>query len=146
MPKDTRKIRILFVCTANSCRSQMAEGWAKHLKADTIEPYSAGIRPHKVSQHTIQVMHEAGVDISDQRAEDVDDYSAVGFDYVITVCDNAKKQCPVFCGKTKAIHKRFGDPAAVIGTAEQIMSEFRRVRDEIRAFIETMPESLEVSY
>jgi arsenate reductase len=143
MPKDTRKIRILFLCTANSCRSQMAEGWAKHLKGDSIEAYSAGVGPHKVSQRAIAVMREAGVDISDQRSEHVDDYANVGFDYVITVCDNAGEQCPVFPGKTKTIHKQFDDPAAAIGTDAQIMAEFRRVRDEIRSFIETLPECLE---
>jgi arsenate reductase len=129
MPKDTRKMRILFVCTANSCRSQMAEGWAGHLKGDTIEPY----------------MREAGVDISGQKSEHVDDYANVDFDYLITVCDNAKEQCPVFPGKTKTIHKQFDDPAAVIGTEEQIMAEFRRARDEIRSFIETLPECLETN-
>ncbi len=143
MPKDTRKIRILFLCTANSCRSQMAEGWARQLKGDVIEAYSAGMHPQKVSLRAIEVMKEAGVDISGQRAEHVDDYLAVDFDYVITVCDNAKEQCPVFPGKTKTIHKQFDDPAAAIGTEEQVMAEFRRVRDEIRAFVETMPGSLE---
>jgi arsenate reductase len=143
MPKDTRKIRILFLCTANSCRSQMAEGWAKHLKSDTIEACSAGVRPYKVSQRAIAVMREAGVDISGQKSEHVDDYTNVDFDYIITVCDNAEEQCPVFPGKTKAIHQQFDDPAAVVGTEEQVMAEFRRVRDEIRAFVETMPGSLE---
>ena len=145
MPKDTRKIRILFLCTANSCRSQMAEGWARHLKADSIEPYSAGIRPHKLSRRATQVMREAGVDISDQTSEHVDDYTNVAFDYVITVCDDAKEQCPTFPGKTKTIHKQFDDPAAAIGAEDQVMAEFRRIRDEIKAFIETMPESLEKS-
>ena len=143
MPKDTGKIRILFLCTSNSCRSQMAEGWARQLKGDIIEPYSAGVRPQKVSQRAIEVMKEAGVDISGQRAEHVDDYTNVDFDYIITVCDNAKEQCPIFPGRTKTIHKQFDDPAAAIGSEEQVMAEFRRVRDEIRAFIETLPQSLE---
>ena len=143
MQKDIRKIRVLFLCTANSCCSQMAEDWAKHLKGDVLEAYSAGVRPQKVSQRAIQVMREAGVDISEQRSEHVDDYTNVDFDYVVTVCDNAKEQCPVFPKNVHTVHKKFDDPAAVIGTEEQVMAEFRRVRDEIRSFVEELPGPLE---
>jgi arsenate reductase len=121
----------------------MAEGWARHLKGNVIEAYSAGVRPQNVSERAIKVMREAGVDISGQRSEHVDDYANVDFDYVVTVCDNAKEQCPVFPKKVRTIHKQFDDPAAASGTEEQVMAEFRRVRNEIRSFVEELPGLLE---
>ena len=141
---DTKgKIKVLFLCTGNSCRSQIAEGWARHLKSDVIEAYSAGIRPIGVNPKTIEVMAEAGVDISDHTSKGIDDLSGINFDYVVTVCDNAREQCPIFPGRTKLIHKAFDDPYFATGSEEEILAVFRRVRNEIRAFIETLPDILE---
>ena len=138
-------IRILFLCTGNSCRSQMAEGWARHLKADAIEPYSAGIETHGLNPHAVRVMAEAGVDISRQRSKHVGELDGIPFDYVITVCGHANENCPVFPGKAKIIHVPFDDPpqlAATAKTEEEVLNHYRRVRDEIKAFIETLPEAL----
>jgi len=140
---DTKgKIKVLFLCTGNSCRSQIAEGWARHLKSDVIEAYSAGIRPIGVNPKTIEVMAEAGVDISDHTSKGIDDLSGINFDYVVTVCDNAREQCPIFPGRTRHVHKSFDDPYFATGSEEEILAVFRRVRDEIRAFIETLPDIL----
>ena len=137
------RIKVLFLCTGNSCRSQIAEGWARHLKGDVIEPYSAGIHPIGVNPRAIKVMAEAGVDISAQKSEHIDELPGIDFDYVITLCDNAREHCPVFGGKAKVIHKPFDDPYFASGSEEQILTTFRKVRDDIRTFVETMPESLE---
>lgn len=137
------KIKILFLCTGNSCRSQMAEGWAKHLKGDVIEAYSAGVWPSGVNPKTIKVMAEAGVDISSQTSKHVDELLWIDFDYVITLCDNARQQCPVFPGRAKLIHKGFEDPVAVLGSEEKILQAYRKIRDDIKEFIQTLPESLE---
>ncbi len=136
------KIKVLFLCTGNACRSQMAEGWARHLKSDVIEAYSGGVWPVGVSSRAIQVMAEAGVDISSHTSDHVDDFKTIEFDYVITLCDNAREQCPVFSGKTKLIHKPFEDPTFVMGSSDAIMAAFRHTRDLIKAFVETLPESL----
>jgi len=136
------KLKVLFLCTGNACRSQMAEGWARHLKSDVMEAYSAGVWPVGVSSRAARVMAEAGVDISSQRSEHVDDYLGIDFDYVITLCDNARDQCPAFPGRSKVIHRPFKDPIAAIGTDEEVMRAFRRTRDEIRAFVESLPESV----
>ncbi len=136
------KIKILFLCTGNACRSQMAEGWARHLKSDVIEAYSGGIWPIGVSSRAIQVMAEAGVDISSQTSDHVDDFLETDFDYVITLCDNARERCPIFSGKAKLIHKPFEDPTFVVGNKDEIMRAFRLTRDQIREFVETLPESL----
>ena len=138
-----KKIKILFLCTGNSCRSQMAEGWAEFLKDDRIDAYSAGIMPCYVHPRAIEVMAEAGVDISNHSSKHIDDLAGVEFDYVITLCDSANERCPVLSGKTKHIHHSFTDPAAAIGTTEDVMNAFRKTRDKIRAFIETLPNSLE---
>jgi arsenate reductase len=143
MNSRKEKKKVLFLCTGNSCRSQIAEGWARHLKADSIEAYSAGIRPIGVNPKVIKVMAEAGVDISMHTSKHLDDLQNVDFDYVITLCDNAAQNCPVFSGKAKVLHRPFKDPYFATGTEEQIMAEFREVRDKIKAFIETIPESLE---
>lgn len=135
-------IKVLFLCTGNACRSQMAEGWARHLKSDVIEVYSGGVWPAGVSSRAIQVMAEAGVDISSHTSDHVDDFKTIEFDYVITLCDNAREQCPVFSGKTKLIHKPFEDPTFVMGSSEAILAAFRQTRDLIKAFVETLPESL----
>jgi arsenate reductase len=137
------KLKILFLCTGNSCRSQMAEGWARKLKSDCIEPFSAGVYPVAVNLRAIQVMIEAGVDVSGQYPKHVDDLLNIDFDYVITLCDNAKEICPVYPGKTKMIHKPFSDPSFLTGSDETVMNAFRKVRDEIRDFVLGLPESLE---
>jgi arsenate reductase len=136
------KINVLFLCTGNSCRSQIAEGWANHLKSDVIEAYSAGIRPIGINPKTIKVMAEAGVDISDHTSKNIDDLAGIDFDYVVTVCDNAREQCPVFPGRAKQIHKAFDDPYFATGSEEQILTEFRKVRDQIKDYIEKLPEIL----
>ena len=138
-----RKLNVLFLCTANACRSQMAEGWAQHLKSDVIEAYSAGVRPDKVSSRAIAVMKEAGVNISGHYSKHVNDLSWVEFDYVITVCGNAHESCPIFAGKTKVVHVGFEDPAAATGTPEEVLAVFRKIRDQIRDFIVTLPDSIE---
>ena len=142
MTETKDKIKVLFLCTGNSCRSQIAEGWARQLKGDVIEAYSAGVRPSGVNSWAIKVMAEAGVDILQQTSKHVDELFGFDFDYVVTLCDNAKEQCPVFGCKTKQVHRAFEDPTLVVGSEEQIMAAFRMLRDDIRAFIETMPESL----
>jgi arsenate reductase len=142
MCETKEKIKILFLCTGNACRSQIAEGWARHLKSDVIEAYSAGVWPVGVSSRAIQVMAEAGVDISSHTSDHVDDFMKIDFDYVVTLCDNARKSCPVFSGKVKLIHKPFEDPTFVVGSTDEIMRAFRRTRDLIREFVETLPESL----
>ncbi|MCX7788885.1 MAG: arsenate reductase ArsC [Spirochaetes bacterium] len=139
------KKKILFLCTGNSCRSQMAEGWARHLKGETLEPYSAGIEVRGLNPYAVQVMKEAGVDISHHTSKHVRDLFHIPFDYVITVCDHAKETCPMFPGQVKRLHISFDDPprlAAELASEEEILAIYRRVRDEIRAFVETLPESL----
>ena len=139
------KIKILFLCTGNSCRSQMAEGWARALKAGIIEPYSAGIETHGLNRYALKVMQEAGVDISGQHSKLLDDVLHVDFDYVITVCDNAHESCPVFPGKAQVIHVGFDDPPALArnaATEDEALNHYRRVRDKIRAFVATLPGSL----
>jgi arsenate reductase len=141
-----QKMKILFLCTGNSCRSQMAEGWARELKGQVIEPYSAGIETHGLNPDAVRVMAEAGVDISGQRSKLVSELSGVDVDYVVTVCDNAHESCPLFPGKTKVVHVGFDDPprlAAGAKTEDERLAPYRRVRDEIRAFVKTLPNSLE---
>jgi len=145
LPAGKEKIKILFLCTGNSCRSQMAEGWARHLKGDTIEPYSAGILASGLSRKAVKVMAEKGVDISQQRSKQVEKLQDKDFDYVITVCDHAYQQCPVFPGGTPVVHMGFDDPPSLALSAqseEEELEIYRRVRDEIRQFIETLPEAL----
>lgn len=145
MSTDT-KLKILFLCTGNSCRSQMAEGWARELKADVLLPYSAGIETHGLNPNAVRAMQEAGVDISSHQSTNVSEFSDVEFDYVITVCGHADEHCPVFTGKAVVIHKGFDDPpklAEHATTDEEKMAPYRRVRDEIRAYVETLPESLQ---
>lgn len=142
MDSDKKKLNVLFLCTGNSCRSQMAEGWAHHLKSDCLEAFSAGVAPHGINERAAAIMAEVGVDISSQTSNHLDEYSSLDFDYVITVCDNAKEHCPLYPKQTTMIHHTFDDPSFVIGTDEQITAEFRRVRDEIRDFIAAMPDNL----
>lgn len=133
------KLNVLFLCTGNSCRSQMAEGWAKSLRPDTLQPYSAGVEPHGMNPRAIRVMQEAGVDISGHHSKHVDELKDVPLDYVVTVCDQANEACPLFAGKTKVIHVGFDDPPRLAKNArneEEALNHYRRVRDEIRHFIE----------
>lgn len=141
----TKPIRILFLCTGNSCRSQMAEGWARALKSDRIEAYSAGIEIHGLNPNAVQVMAEAGVDISNHRSKHVDEIMDIPFDYVVTVCGHANEHCPIFPGKAKVVHAGFDDPPALArnaATEEEALNLYRRVRDEIKTFVERLPEIL----
>ena len=140
------RLKILFLCTGNSCRSQMAEGWAQHLKGNVLEPYSAGIEVHGLDPRAVQVMAEAGVDISGHRSKHVRELQHVDFDFAVTVCDRARESCPVWLGRAKVVHVGFDDPprlARSARTEEEALAHYRRVRDEIRRFIETLPQALE---
>ena len=140
-----QKLKILFLCTGNSCRSQIAEGWARHLKGDVVEPFSAGVEIHGMNPLAVKVMAEAGVDISQQSSKHVRDLMDIPFDYVITVCDNANESCPVFPGKAKRHHVSFDDPPKLAKNAkskEDALLHYRRVRDEIRRFVAGLPENL----
>ncbi len=133
------KKNILFLCTGNSCRSQMAEGWMRTLHGDEYNVYSAGIETHGLNPDAVKVMKEAGVDISAQKSENVNTMLEIPFEYVITVCGHADEHCPVFPGKTKKIHHGFDDPpklAAGIEDEEKKLEPYRRVRDEIRAYLQ----------
>jgi arsenate reductase len=139
------KLRVLFLCTGNSCRSQMAEGWARRLKSEVIEPYSAGIEKHGMNPYAIKVMAEAGVDISKHFSKTPEDIAPIQFDYVVTVCGHANEHCPIFPGNAKIVHVGFDDPPQLtkgLPEGEEQLSVYRRVRDEIRNFIETLPEAL----
>jgi arsenate reductase len=139
------KLKILFLCTGNSCRSQMAESWARKLHGDRLEPYSAGTRPGRVDPRAVSVMREAGVDISAHRSKHIDDVPEVGFDWVVTVCDHANESCPVFLGEAKRLHVGFDDPPGLVAEASsegEALEHYRRVRDEIRTFIEGLPRRL----
>jgi len=138
-------LKVLFLCTGNSCRSQMAEGFARALRGEAIEAYSAGVEPHGMNPRAVRVMSEAGVDIAGQRSKHVDELKDVAFDYVVTVCDHANETCPVFAGKTRRVHVGFDDPPRLAKDArseEEALSHYRRVRDEIRRYVETLPGSL----
>lgn len=140
-----KKWKVLFLCTGNSCRSQMAEGWTRFLKGDQIDPYSAGIETHGLNQKAVQVMKEVGVDISNHNSKNVLDMLSIPFDYVITVCDNAKESCPLFPGKTNLIHVGFKDPATLEKleeTEENKLNCYRKIRDEIKELILKLPELL----
>ncbi len=135
-------LNILFLCTGNSCRSQMAEGWTKHLKDDVINAYSAGIETHGLNPNAVKVMAEAGVDISSHRSRNIQELLGINFDYVITVCGHADENCPLFPGNTKVIHVGFDDPpklAQKAKTEEEVLAHYRRVRDEIKAFVCELP-------
>lgn len=145
----SEKLNVLFLCTGNSCRSQMAEGWARHLKGDVINAYSAGIETHGLNPNAVKVMAEAGVDISGHKSENVNDLLHIPFDVVVTVCGHANEHCPLFPGKAKVIHVGFDDPPALARAlaaqgagAEAQLDGYRRVRDEIKAFVQTLPEAL----
>jgi arsenate reductase (thioredoxin) len=139
------KLKILFLCTGNSCRSQMAEGWARFLKSDAIDPYSAGTNPRGLDRLAVRAMAEAGVDISGHRSKHMDEFRHVTFDFVITVCDSADESCPFFPGKTARIHRGFDDPPRLAESAktdEEALLHYRRVRDEIHTWVAAMPQNL----
>ncbi len=138
-------LTIMFLCTGNSCRSQMAEGWARHLRGDVITPYSAGTIAKGLNPMAVRAMAEAGVDITAQSSKTTAELPPVAFDFVVTVCGHAHENCPLYPGKTKVVHVGFDDPPELAKTAktdEEAMAHYRRVRDEIRAFILTLPAAL----
>ena len=138
-------IKILFLCTGNSCRSQMAEGWARYLKSDLIEAYSAGTIPQRLNPLAVRAMAEAGVDIAGHRSKNVIDLLHIQFGYVITVCDNARESCPLFPGKARIVHRGFDDPPYLAKSAkseDEALVHYRRIRDEIRDYVLTLPEAL----
>jgi arsenate reductase len=125
-------LKILFLCTENACRSQMAEGLVNHFLAGQARAFSAGVAPTRINPRAVAVMGELGLDISKQRSKSVDDLAGEQFDLVITVCDRVKEQCPIFTGQVKKTHLSFDDPARANGSEEEIMAAFRKVRDEMR--------------
>lgn len=140
------KKSILFLCTGNSCRSQMAEGWVRALKGDVLEAFSAGVARHGMNPNAVKVMAEAGVDIARQSSKTVEDLPAMEFDYIVTLCGHAAGNCPYFPGAGRRMHMGFDDPPALAKTAaseQEALGHYRRVRDEIRAFVEGMPDNLD---
>jgi arsenate reductase len=138
------RYKVLFLCTGNACRSQMAEGWARHLMGDQIDPFSAGVAPKSLDSRAVAVMEEEGVDISGHSAKPLSEVLGTDFDLVITVCDEAHESCPVFPGARRLIHRGFDDPPRLAGGAsseEEALGHYRRVRDEIRRFVEGFPAS-----
>jgi arsenate reductase len=143
---ETGKIKILFLCTGNSCRSQIAEGLSRALKRGDIEAYSAGTEPKSLDPRAVTVMKEIGIDISAQRSKHVNELAGMEFDFVITLCGGASETCPLFPGKTRVVHRGFEDPpdlARRAASEEEALECYRRVRDGIRAFVESLPGSLE---
>ncbi len=139
------RIRLLFLCTGNSCRSQMAEGWTRQLKGERIEVRSAGIEARGLDRRAVAVMREAGVDISRHRSTRIDELGAQSFDYVVTVCDHANESCPVFPAETAVVHVSFDDPPTLVpetATEADALPVYRRVRDEIEAFVKGLPDGL----
>jgi len=143
----TRKAKVMFLCTGNSCRSQMAEGWARTLRGEVIEPYSAGLIAKGLNPMAVRAMAEAGVDITSQTSKTADALRGVDLDYVVTVCGHADETCPAWLsGSARVVHVGFDDPPELAKAArsdEEAMGHYRRVRDEIRRFVETLPGSLE---
>jgi len=145
MQEAVRKLKVLFLCTGNSCRSQMAEGWARALRGDLVEAYSAGIEKHGMNPHAVKVMAEAGVDISKHYSKTPTEIGPVELDYVVTVCGHADEKCPVFPAKTRVVHVGFEDPPKLtehLPDGEEKLAVYRRVRDEIRRFVEGLPGNL----
>jgi arsenate reductase (thioredoxin) len=137
--------KILFLCTGNSCRSQMAEGWTNHLQKGKFNAYSAGISPKGVDPRAVKVMSETGVDISKQKSKDIDSLGNIEFDFVITLCDNANEACPFFPAKTRLMHRGFDDPPRLSeGEKDEgkVLNHYRRVRDEIKTFVANLEEEL----
>jgi arsenate reductase len=126
--------KILVLCTGNSCRSQIAEGYLQYFAGDKAQVYSAGVETHGVNPRAIATMKEDGIDISQHTSNNIDEYIKIDFDFVITVCDNAKERCPYFPTKAKKFHQNFPDPAKSIGSEEEISEQFRQVRNMIKSF------------
>ena len=146
VPSVGKKAKVLFLCTGNACRSQMAEGWARRLKGDLLEAYSAGVAPRGLDPRAVQVMAEAGVDISGHRSKHVRELQHVDFDFAVTVCDRARESCPVWLGRAKVVHVGFDDPprlASGARTGEEALAHYRRVRDQTKAFVQSLPDGLE---
>ena len=144
MSSNTKK-KVLFLCTGNSCRSQMAEGWARALLPEHVEAFSAGIETHGLNPNAVRVMTEAGVDISQQQSQNINAFSDVELDLIVTVCAHADEHCPTFPGSTRVLHVGFDDPpklAKAAANEEEALSHYRRVRDEIRSFVAQLPETL----
>ena len=127
-------MKILVLCTGNSCRSQIAEGYIRYFAADKANIYSAGIETHGVNPKAIEIMKRDGIDISGHTSNQIDEYTCIDFDYVITVCDNAKQSCPYFPSNAVKLHYNFPDPAQAVGTEEEVMEQFREVREMIRNY------------
>ena len=125
---------VLILCTGNSCRSQIAEGYLRHFAGDKAEIYSAGIEMHGVNPLAIKIMSEDGIDISAHTSNNIDEYRHIKFDFIIRVCDNAQERCPLFPSQAQKFHQNFPDPAKATGTEEQILEEFRKVREEIKKY------------
>ena len=128
------KKKILVLCTGNSCRSQIADGYLRHFAKDRAEIYSAGVETHGVNPRAIATMLEDGIDISNHTSNNLEEYIGIDFDFIITVCDHANERCPVFPGKAKKFHHNFPDPAKATGTEEEIMGQFRQVRQQIKDY------------
>jgi arsenate reductase len=145
MMENEKKFKILFLCTGNSCRSQMAEGFTQHLLKDKIDAYSAGINPKGIDPKATKVMAEVGIDISSQQSNSTNDLKDKEFDFVITLCDNAQKTCPTFPAKTSLFHMGFDDPPRLAENSkneQEALEYYRRVRDEINVFVEKLPDIL----
>lgn len=146
---NSRRPAVLFLCTGNSCRSQMAEGWARYMHGHTIDAYSAGTAPQNVNPRAIHAMAEVGVDISSQESKHLNDLSHLHFDLVITVCDNAASSCPMPPHGSRVVHVPFDDPPQLAkdsSTEEDALKHFRRVRDEIKAFVANLPSICKETY
>ncbi len=142
-------MNLLFLCTGNSCRSQMAEGWTRYLKGDVIHAFSAGVETHGLNPNAVKVMAEAGVDISRQKSQHIDEFKDVKLDVIVTVCNHAHETCPWFPADCKVVHHSFEDPprfaselAAKGAGEEEQLDAYRRVRDDIRWFVEKLPENV----
>lgn len=132
--------KILVLCTGNSCRSQIAEGYLRHFAGSNAAVYSAGVETHGVNPKAVAIMAEDGIDISNHTSNNIDEYGGIDFDFVITVCDHAKERCPYFPTNAKKFHHNFPDPAKATGTDEAVMGEFRAVRDQIKSYSATFVE------
>lgn len=142
----SEKSRILFLCTGNSCRSQMAEAFLRHIWGDQFDVYSAGIEKHGLNPLAVRVMREVGIDISRHESKSLDDLGALAFDYVITVCGHANESCPIFPGETIRLHEGFDDPPKLAGNAsseEEALTHYRRVRDEIEQYARNLPREID---
>jgi arsenate reductase len=134
MTIETKKKKILVLCTGNSCRSQIAEGYLRHFAGNRADVYSAGVETHGVNPRAVQTMAEDGIDISRHTSNNIEEYRGMAFDYIITVCDNAKERCPVFPGNAQRFHHNFPDPAKATGSEDNIMAEFRYTRELIKEY------------